>query len=108
MVNSMATREHEKRTVRKNDCSLICLWQNNLCEPIPSTYISATELFHKDPIANAQLFQVSSSTFMTQTRDLLYLKLCSFSFCYPAYGQYINLYNAVLEVFIWVLVPSLF
>ncbi|XP_010130959.1 PREDICTED: xanthine dehydrogenase/oxidase-like, partial [Buceros rhinoceros silvestris] len=30
---------------------------NNLCEPIPSTYISATELFHKDPIANAQLFQ---------------------------------------------------
>ncbi|XP_053917784.1 xanthine dehydrogenase/oxidase isoform X2 [Cuculus canorus] len=30
---------------------------NNLCEPIPSNYISATELFHKDPVANAQLFQ---------------------------------------------------
>lgn len=30
---------------------------NNLCEPVPSNYISATELFHKDPIANAQLFQ---------------------------------------------------
>ncbi|KFR05533.1 Xanthine dehydrogenase/oxidase [Nipponia nippon] len=30
---------------------------NNLCEPIPSNYLSATELFHKDPIANAQLFQ---------------------------------------------------
>uniref|UniRef100_A0A8B9TWQ6 Xanthine dehydrogenase/oxidase n=1 Tax=Anas platyrhynchos TaxID=8839 RepID=A0A8B9TWQ6_ANAPL len=25
--------------------------------PVPSNYISATELFHKDPIANAQLFQ---------------------------------------------------
>uniref|UniRef100_A0A8B9QN24 Xanthine dehydrogenase/oxidase n=1 Tax=Apteryx owenii TaxID=8824 RepID=A0A8B9QN24_APTOW len=30
---------------------------NKLCEPIPSNYISATELFHKDPIANVQLFQ---------------------------------------------------
>ncbi|XP_030304646.1 xanthine dehydrogenase/oxidase isoform X3 [Calypte anna] len=30
---------------------------NNLCEPVPLNYISATELFHKDPIANAQLFQ---------------------------------------------------
>ncbi|PKU39705.1 xanthine dehydrogenase oxidase [Limosa lapponica baueri] len=30
---------------------------NNLCEPVPSNYVSATELFHKDPIANAQLFQ---------------------------------------------------
>lgn len=32
-----------------------------MCEPVPSNYLSATELFHKDPIANAQLFQVSSS-----------------------------------------------
>uniref|UniRef100_A0A8C9G869 Xanthine dehydrogenase/oxidase n=1 Tax=Pavo cristatus TaxID=9049 RepID=A0A8C9G869_PAVCR len=30
---------------------------NNLCEPIPPNYISATELFHKDPIASTQLFQ---------------------------------------------------
>ncbi|KAM9382679.1 xanthine dehydrogenase/oxidase isoform 1-T1 [Phaethornis superciliosus] len=30
---------------------------NNLCEPVPLHYISATELFHKDPIVNAQLFQ---------------------------------------------------
>ncbi|XP_068009824.1 xanthine dehydrogenase/oxidase isoform X3 [Melanerpes formicivorus] len=29
----------------------------NLCEPMPLNYLSATELFHKDPIANAQLFQ---------------------------------------------------
>ncbi|NXV76184.1 XDH oxidase, partial [Atlantisia rogersi] len=29
----------------------------NLCEPVPPNYISATELFHKDPIANVQLFQ---------------------------------------------------
>lgn len=38
------------------------LWQSNPCEPIPSTYVSATELFHKDPIASTQLFQVSSCT----------------------------------------------
>uniref|UniRef100_A0A8C2TUR4 Xanthine dehydrogenase/oxidase n=1 Tax=Coturnix japonica TaxID=93934 RepID=A0A8C2TUR4_COTJA len=31
--------------------------QNNVCEPIPPNYISATELFHKDPIASTQLFQ---------------------------------------------------
>lgn len=62
---SWATGECEKGTGREDDCSLICLWQNNLCEPVPSNYISATELFHKDPIANAQLFQVSSSTCMT-------------------------------------------
>uniref|UniRef100_A0A8C2TX93 Xanthine dehydrogenase/oxidase n=1 Tax=Coturnix japonica TaxID=93934 RepID=A0A8C2TX93_COTJA len=30
---------------------------NNVCEPIPPNYISATELFHKDPIASTQLFQ---------------------------------------------------
>ena len=30
---------------------------NNLCEPVPPNYISATELFHKDPIASTQLFQ---------------------------------------------------
>ncbi|XP_025071860.1 xanthine dehydrogenase/oxidase isoform X3 [Alligator sinensis] len=30
---------------------------NNLSEMLPSSYLSATELFHKDPIANVQLFQ---------------------------------------------------
>lgn len=51
------------RTMRKGLTGKIIffniLWQSNLCEPIPPTYISATELFHKDPIASTQLFQVS-------------------------------------------------
>uniref|UniRef100_A0A672VB35 Xanthine dehydrogenase/oxidase n=1 Tax=Strigops habroptila TaxID=2489341 RepID=A0A672VB35_STRHB len=33
------------------------LSKNHNGTPVPSNYISATELFHKDPIANAQLFQ---------------------------------------------------
>ncbi|XP_053162879.1 xanthine dehydrogenase/oxidase isoform X2 [Hemicordylus capensis] len=30
---------------------------NNLCDEVPSRYASATELFHKDPVNNVQLFQ---------------------------------------------------
>ncbi|XP_065256620.1 xanthine dehydrogenase/oxidase [Emys orbicularis] len=30
---------------------------NNLGELVPSKYVSATEMFHKDPVANVQLFQ---------------------------------------------------
>ncbi|XP_050804387.1 xanthine dehydrogenase/oxidase isoform X3 [Gopherus flavomarginatus] len=30
---------------------------NNLDELVPSKYVSATEVFHKDPVANVQLFQ---------------------------------------------------
>uniref|UniRef100_A0A663MF22 Xanthine dehydrogenase/oxidase n=1 Tax=Athene cunicularia TaxID=194338 RepID=A0A663MF22_ATHCN len=31
---------------------------NNLCEPVPSNYVSATELFHKDPISCVLLQEV--------------------------------------------------
>lgn len=51
---------------------LIYLWQNNLSEMLPSSYLSATELFHKDPIANVQLFQVSNTIHIVQAWTHLY------------------------------------
>ncbi|XP_007426249.1 xanthine dehydrogenase/oxidase [Python bivittatus] len=59
----------QKLSIELND-------NNNLSDVVPSRYASATELFHKDPISNVQLFQevpVGQSIDDTVGRPLMHL-----------------------------------